>query len=239
MLITERTIAVGVFHDPEKADRTYKDLVGAGFPAEKIGVMAHHLNMRPQVKAPAEKVSLPGTVVGIVGGGIFGGGVGAFVASILPGLGIVLAGGSLASALGGMAIGIVAGGFAGSLLNTEVSEQEVYYYQDQQRHGRVIISVNVPARFAEASAILREHGAMDTSGRVEQSASAVPHIGFATGAILPIVPPLVMPPDAYTNGMIDPGLDDTDEDEEPTMKYERVVVTNNVREEERVGVDSR
>ncbi len=101
------------------------------------------------------------TTEGIVTGGVVGGVLGAAAAFFIPGIGPVLAGGILATTLGGAAIGSVAGGFLGLFTHAAVPEEKARYYEQEFKNGRTIVTVNAPDRTQKASEVLQRYGAMD------------------------------------------------------------------------------
>ncbi len=101
------------------------------------------------------------TTEGIVTGGVVGGVLGAAAAFLIPGIGPVLAGGILATTLGGAAIGSVAGGFLGIFTHAAVPEEKARYYEQEFKNGRTIVTVNAPDRTQKASEVLQHYGATD------------------------------------------------------------------------------
>jgi len=84
---------------------------------------------------------------------------------LIPGIGPVVAGGILATALGGAAIGAAAGGLLGALTDMGVPEEDARYYDNEFQSGRTIVTVQAGNRSQEAWDILRSFGARDASNR--------------------------------------------------------------------------
>ncbi len=98
---------------------------------------------------------------GIIAGGVAGGVLGAAAAFFIPGIGPILAGGILATTLGGAALGGIAGGFLGIFTHAGVPEEKARYYEQEFKNGRTIVTVNAPDRTQKASEVLERYGASD------------------------------------------------------------------------------
>ena len=98
---------------------------------------------------------------GIIAGGVAGGVLGAAAAFFIPGIGPILAGGILATTLGGAALGSIAGGFLGLFTHAGVPEEKASYYEQEFKNGRTIVTVNAPDRTQKASEVLQRYGASD------------------------------------------------------------------------------
>ncbi len=106
---------------------------------------------------------------GAVKGSVIGLGVGALAALgalLIPGVGIVLGGGALATALAGTlgsaAAGAAAGGVAGFLKDQGVGETYVSHYSDALSTGGSVLSINIPTGKLdgiETEQILAKYGA--------------------------------------------------------------------------------
>jgi len=163
----ERSTVVGVFEHRSDAERAIEALHLAGFTDEKIGFI-----MRDGGEHVTHDVATTGTSAageGAVGGMLAGAGIGGLIAAaaslLVPGFGPVLAGGILATTLGGAAIGAAAGGILGSLVGMGVPEEEARYYQTEFESGRMLVTVQAEGRFDEARDILYRSGAYDVDRR--------------------------------------------------------------------------
>jgi hypothetical protein len=95
-------------------------------------------------------------------GGVVGGALGAAAAALLlPGIGFIVAGGIIATALGGAAIGGVAGSFLGTMTEMGVPHEDARRYEKEIKSGRTIVTVQTPLRQQETEDILRQQGAID------------------------------------------------------------------------------
>lgn len=163
----ERSTVVGVFEQRNDAERAIDELHRAGFTDEHIGFI-----MRDGSGHTTHDVSTTGPSQageGAVGGMLAGAGIGGLIAAaaslLVPGFGPVLAGGILATTLGGAAIGAAAGGILGALVGMGVPEDEARYYETEFESGRMLVTVRADGRFDEARDILYRCGAFDVDHR--------------------------------------------------------------------------
>lgn len=106
--------------------------------------------------------------VGATKGAFFGFGVGALAALaaiLVPGVGLIVGGGALATALIGAAgatvAGTVAGGVVGYLKDQGVPEDEVQRFSNVYEQGGAILNISAPSNGVDASTIetiLRKYG---------------------------------------------------------------------------------
>jgi uncharacterized protein YjbJ (UPF0337 family) len=120
-------------------------------------------------------------------------GIAAGLASLLvPGFGLVTAGGALAWALGGAAgataAGAVAGGVYGGLRDIGIEDQHARTYEERVRSGDVLLTAVVPNMDAESiRSVLEEHGAEyvtfadDTSSWTPRASAAASDYGSTAG----------------------------------------------------------
>jgi hypothetical protein len=151
---------VGLFADREQAELAIQALASAGFPVERIGYLAPGEASEPPYGQNVVKGAIGGGAAGTLAGGILG----AAVAGLIPGVGPVLAAGSLVAVLSGAATGGGAGIVGGGLLGASAAEVHGVYYAQEVRAGRSLVSVEAGERAAEARDILRTAGAFDAAG---------------------------------------------------------------------------
>ena len=167
---TAGRIVAGLFSDVREAKNAVTDLKAVGFTDKEIGLAMQN---RTEAAEPTETVtetrSAEEAATGAVGGGILGGLTGLLVAAgvvVVPGIGPLLAGGALASALGitgasvaaGAGLGAAAGGLVGGLVGLDIPEADARRFEAGIRSGRVLVLVNTRGRTEEAMAILQRHG---------------------------------------------------------------------------------
>jgi len=162
MARTDRSTLVGVFEDRTQAERAIDELHRAGFTDEQIGFAERDQDGSSDVHVD-DRGSNAGQ--GAVGGALAGAGIGGLIAAaaslLVPGFGPVLAGGILATTIGGAAVGAAAGGILGGLIGAGVPEEEARYYEGEFNTGRVLVTVRPGDRYDEAREILYRHGGYD------------------------------------------------------------------------------
>jgi hypothetical protein len=163
----ERTTVVGVFHDRDDAEHAIDELHRLGFRDEEIGFAVRGGDHVVGTTTTTDKATDTGS--GALSGAIAGAGIGGFIAAaaslLIPGFGPVVAGGILATLLGGAAVGAAAGGILGALVGLGVPEEEARFYESEFHEGRIIVTVKAGARYTEARDVLYRHGAYDVERR--------------------------------------------------------------------------
>ena len=164
-------IVAGLFPDLHTAKDAVKELKAAGFTDKDIGLAMQNPS---ETEGTAEVIT--GTrateeaATGVVGGGVLGGLAGLLVAAgvvAIPGVGSLLAGGSLVSVLGstgasvaaGVGLGATAGGLVGALVGLDIPELEARHFEAAIRSGRVLVLVKTSEKISDARTILQRHGA--------------------------------------------------------------------------------
>lgn len=162
----QRTIAVAVFHDRADAQKAVKELRRKGFLETDIGVASRDGG---EVVAVVEKGGKGDKVAtGAAAGAATGAGLGALwglgvMAGVVPAIGPVIAGGTLAAILASSAIGAGAAGVAGALVGLGIPEEEARHYESEFNAGRTIVSVRTAAgRYDEAMEIMKDQGAEES-----------------------------------------------------------------------------
>ena len=159
-----RSTVVGVFHDRDKARDAIEALKDAGFAAQDISILSPDKQATADIAEETGTHASSGAATGAVAGGILGG-VGGWLVGIgalaIPGVGPFIAAGAFAAALGGAAIGAGVGAIAGALVGMGIPEEEAKYYESEVKSGRTLVTVRADGRFAEATQLLRLHGAYD------------------------------------------------------------------------------
>ena len=112
-----------------------------------------------------------GAATGATLGGFVGAGVGILEAIGLiavPGIGVLVAGGALASILAGVSAGAITGGVAGALLQHGVSEEYAHSYAEGISRGGTLVSVNVTETSAnEVESVMEKHNPIDIRERAK------------------------------------------------------------------------
>jgi len=185
----QRSAVVGVFENHNQAQRAVDDLRQAGFRDDQIGVATKDHSSTTTGNQASDTAGKAGT--GAMAGALTGAGLGAawgigIIAGLLPAIGPVIAGGTLAAILASAGIGAAAAGIAGLLISMGIPEDEANYYESEFKAGRTIVTIKAENRYDEAVAIIRRHGghAQDRTGDFKhasfQQNQATRNMGSAT-----------------------------------------------------------
>jgi hypothetical protein len=170
---TTRVIVVALFEERSEAEDAIRDLKDAGFTNEQIGVATQGRIEAGEARSEGSAVDeeagriveetasglAEGAAAGALTGGVIGGLVGLVSSLLIPGLGPLVVGGVLASALMGMGVGAATGGLIGALVGMGVPEEDARYFDAGLREGRTMLTVSGTQGAPEAVAILQRHGA--------------------------------------------------------------------------------
>ncbi len=170
-----RKRAVGVFPHRRNAEAALRELRDAGFNMDNVSVVGKHSDRDDQIagvemsdRATGTKAD-EGAKAGAATGGALGGLTGLLVglgALAIPGIGPVMAGGALATALAttaaGGAIGAAAGGLTGALVGLGIPEERAKFYNDRVNRGDYLVMVDgTEDEIRRAQPILSRHGIQD------------------------------------------------------------------------------
>jgi len=179
----ERSTVVGIFDRREDAEHAIDELHRIGFREDQIGFAWRDGDARDVDATHVDTGSHAGE--GAVGGMLAGAGIGGLVAAaasmLIPGFGPILAGGILATVLGGAAVGAAAGGILGALVGMGVPEEEAHYYETEFNDGRILVTVKADSRFDEARDVLYRNGAYDVEHRRGAATGSPVGAGSPTG----------------------------------------------------------
>ena len=163
---------VGLFENYMDADRAVSDLTAHGFGRNEISVAARDSAIRDRMvrgTTGEERAVGESAVAGAAGGATLGGLAGLLVglgALAIPGVGPVIAAGTLATALGttaaGAGIGAAAGGLLGALVGLGIPREDAEFYAEGVKRGGVLVTVQASDdRASEALNIMRGANAVD------------------------------------------------------------------------------
>lgn len=160
---TDRNVVVGVFGDRTQAQRALDELRRAGFREEQLGVAARDATATTGATdldsgTKAEEGAAVGALAGAGVGALWAIGI---AAGMLPAIGPIIAGGTLAAILASAAGGAAVAGVVGALIGMGIPEEEAQYYETEFHAGRTLITVRTEGRNAEATSILNRCGAFD------------------------------------------------------------------------------
>lgn len=146
---------LSLFQSRAAAEAAVRNLKQACFTDEDIGLAMQDADLK--VDRDAMESGPHRTVESAPDGGLAGGLIGLLGSLLVPGLGPVLLGGVLASALIGEDGGAAPGGLVRPLVSAGVSEGDARRLEKGLYRGQVLVSVTAAARIAQAAAILKQH----------------------------------------------------------------------------------
>lgn len=162
--------AIGVFPHRRDAEAALSELRDAGFPMTQVsligkdtdGINTTDLNRNVGTGNKADEGAKAGAATGGALGGLGGLLVG-LGALAIPGIGPVIAGGAVATALAttvaGGAIGAAAGGIVGGLVGLGIPEDRARVYNDRLQKGDYLVIIDgTEAEIHHAEAILKRRG---------------------------------------------------------------------------------
>ncbi len=167
--IAPQGTVIGVFDKEADAQGAIRDLKADGFDETHIGIAARSKDGSTVFHDGSAKTAAAGAVVGFGTGAIWGLGI---VAGILPGIGPVIAGGTLAAILSSAAVGAATAGLGGALIGLGIADEDAEYYHNEIRAGRILVTVRAGDRSDTARAILEryrwvEQGAPDAGLQID------------------------------------------------------------------------
>jgi hypothetical protein len=171
MALGEHKRAVGVFSSHREAEYALTQLRDAGFPMNKISVIAKDadragdiagVETQKRVGNKADEGAATGAVTGATLGGITGLLVGLGTLAI-PGVGPILLAGEIATALAttvaGAGIGAATGGLLGALIGLGIPEERAKVYNDRVSRGDYLVIVDgTDEEIRRAETVLRSGG---------------------------------------------------------------------------------
>jgi len=162
--------AIGVFPHRRDAEAALSELRDAGFPMTQVSLIGKHTNGHSTTGVDRNvgtgNKADEGAKAGAATGGALGGLGGLLVglgALAIPGIGPVIAGGAVATALAttvaGGAIGAAAGGVVGGLVGLGIPEDRARVYNDRLQKGDYLVIVDgTETEIHHAEAILKRRG---------------------------------------------------------------------------------
>jgi hypothetical protein len=163
---------VGLFDYYSNADKAVQALKDYGVDGNRISIVARDNDTLPQ-----ESSVVTGATAGAATGAATGGLLGLMAglsALIIPGIGPVIATGTLASALAtalgmtaiGAGVGAATGGLLGVLVDLGFPPEDAEFYTEGVKRGGILVTVQTnPEEAEEISEILRGAGAVDRETR--------------------------------------------------------------------------
>ncbi len=167
------TMVAALFDDFTHAQGAVDDLINSGFPRESIGIIAHEAahDNAAYIDRRGDTVPDPDTkmAAGMGVGAVVGGAAGLVLslgALVLPGIGPVVAAGTLYAVLSGALLGAATGGAVTALVEAGVPRSQAEYYAEGVRRGGTLVTVEASQdRKDAAEQILNRHGAVNVEER--------------------------------------------------------------------------
>lgn len=158
-------VVVGFFRTHAEGEQARGRLISAGFSENQISYLAGDTrgHVTPKVGPPLKDA---GTESEAGTDAFIGGAVGlaaGIIALSIPGVGLLLAAGPIAGAIGGLTAGTAVGGVIGLLKDHGVSDEEVDFYAEGVGRGGALITLHAldEQREGKARKILDDAGAID------------------------------------------------------------------------------
>jgi len=182
---------VAIYDDIAVARQVVEDLVDADFLRSSISLITNDANNQYSHYLDKDYTPRKDAVTSIQGAG-FGAAVGGLtgvivgLASLVPGIGLVIAAGPIAAGLTGILAGSVTGGIIGALVKSGVPKDESPYYAEGIRRGGTLVSVQTSDTL-RAEDILNRYGSTNIHERINQwrqegwTGFETPEEGKATG----------------------------------------------------------
>jgi len=153
-------VIVGIFNDRYQAELAYDELRQMGFGLDDLGfaIRGSDAVEGGMITDALGTKDGQGAAVGAATGAATGAVLGAVAALLIPGIGPIVAGGILTTAVGFGAAGAAVGGILGAMTGLGVSEDEAVYYEQQFNAGKALLAVRPGATSETALATIRKHG---------------------------------------------------------------------------------
>lgn len=176
--MTDKTV-VALFDHFDSAKAAVADLMQAGAMRDRISLLANSLtgdhpalSVNPAYareemdeREGEQSPVVTGAEVGIGVGGILGL-IAALSPIVIPGVGALIAAGTLATIAAGAAAGGVVGGVIGALTGHGVSNEDAHLYAEGLKRGGTLVTAVLPeAQVEAATGIFKRHGAVDIEKR--------------------------------------------------------------------------
>jgi hypothetical protein len=155
---------VGLFDGVDAAQIAIRALRAAGFGDQEIGVVMRDLGSSPDLFGRADDdpdaAAARGAATGAATGGVVGGLLGLLGSLLLPGVGPIVVGGILGTALVGAGAGAATGGLIGGLIGLGVPADDAHHFDRGFRAGGILVSAAADGpRAVMAARIMLQHGA--------------------------------------------------------------------------------
>jgi uncharacterized protein (TIGR02284 family) len=165
---------MGLAHDAEQLEKTLTEVDSAGFGREQLSVVTQENVVQKHLGGDPREFVGESAAAGILGGTAIGGLIGILAGAsllVVPGIGPVVAAGSVSAAISaaatGAGIGAAYGGILGALIGLGMSEEDAHRYVEHVRRGSTLLALEVPEdRVTEAQSALTRGGATAIEARL-------------------------------------------------------------------------
>ena len=134
---------IHVYDDEHSASKAIEEFKQEGYTTDEISVIANHTNELSNVTQEVKASSVDGAIAGATTGGVIGmaGVLAGLPAVFVPGMGAVLAAGSIATMLGGAYVGAKSGqgGLFSSLSDIGLSDEKAKAYEKAVENGKFLV----------------------------------------------------------------------------------------------------
>ncbi|HEY2156961.1 MAG TPA: general stress protein [Isosphaeraceae bacterium] len=165
------TTVVGLFDSRDAADRAIEALKAAGFRAEDLSVVARETSLTADVASDVKAED--GALEAVAGGSLLGGVAGLLAglgAMAIPGMGLILAAGPIATTLAGAAVGAAAGGMIEAMIAQGIPPERADFYTEALERGAILVTVRTTEDRADAARrILAENGGSSAESRAVEA----------------------------------------------------------------------
>ncbi len=160
-------VVAALYDEQKDAYDAIVDLLNNGIEREAISILSNNVSAEQAALVGAtEKSMLDGTIAGAIAGALTGSVIG-LAALAIPGIGSVLAAGTLFIPFIGGATGLVAGSLIGAFVDWDIRDTEADFFAEGVRRGGSLVAVKAEGAVADhARAILNRHHPVNMSERV-------------------------------------------------------------------------
>jgi hypothetical protein len=174
--MTERNrTVIGLFEDYDHAAAAVDELEASGFSHDQFNVLGQEYVIKEKLEEEQVEGALKDAVNGAIGGTAIGGLLGLLVgvgSLAIPGIGPVIAAGSITSTLaamaaGGATVGAVAGSLANGIAGHGLSEADAAHYAEHLKQGGLLVIIHTDEFQAPfVSTILEKHDSISQTTAV-------------------------------------------------------------------------
>ncbi len=172
----KNTAVFGIYKSRGQAEMAVDRMLAAGFSNNDISVLLPDNSSTKEFAHEKNTKAPEGTTTGVAAGGAIGGTLGLLAgigALAIPGVGPLIAAGTIVGALAGLGAGGAVGGLIGALVGMGIPEYEAKRYEGRVKDGGILVSVHCDTsdEISRAKDLLKATGAEDIASSGEKSTS--------------------------------------------------------------------